>query len=230
MAQIGSRLIDATAAKITDDFFKAFEAQLQARARRPPRAPRRCRPVDAGRAARARAGGDDRLGARGDRRVGDALPDPSVSAAPAARARSLRAAFGAATALTAALTGVALPLPARAQVAPTANEVAAYSGLHAAAQRGDVAAIAPPALPIAPALEARDARGRTPLHVATFARQREAIRALAAAGATLDVLENDRYDAVTIAAVADDAATLALLLVAGRQREARSPAATTAPR
>ena len=30
MAQIGSRLIDATAAKITDDFFKAFEAQLQA--------------------------------------------------------------------------------------------------------------------------------------------------------------------------------------------------------
>jgi carbon monoxide dehydrogenase subunit G len=31
MAQIGSRLIDATAGKITDDFFKAFEAQLQAK-------------------------------------------------------------------------------------------------------------------------------------------------------------------------------------------------------
>jgi carbon monoxide dehydrogenase subunit G len=31
MAQIGSRLIDATAAKITADFFAAFEAQLQAR-------------------------------------------------------------------------------------------------------------------------------------------------------------------------------------------------------
>ena len=30
MAQIGSRLIDATAAKITEDFFKAFEAHLQA--------------------------------------------------------------------------------------------------------------------------------------------------------------------------------------------------------
>jgi carbon monoxide dehydrogenase subunit G len=29
MAQIGSRLIDATAGKITDDFFKAFEAHLQ---------------------------------------------------------------------------------------------------------------------------------------------------------------------------------------------------------
>jgi uncharacterized protein len=31
IAQIGSRLIDATAGKITDDFFKAFEAQLAAR-------------------------------------------------------------------------------------------------------------------------------------------------------------------------------------------------------
>ncbi|MDE2298222.1 MAG: carbon monoxide dehydrogenase subunit G, partial [Burkholderiales bacterium] len=30
MAQIGSRLIDAAAGKITDDFFKAFEAHLQA--------------------------------------------------------------------------------------------------------------------------------------------------------------------------------------------------------
>ncbi len=30
MAQIGSRLIDATAAKITEDFFKAFEAHLRA--------------------------------------------------------------------------------------------------------------------------------------------------------------------------------------------------------
>ena len=31
MAQIGSRLIDAAAAKITEDFFRAFEARLQAR-------------------------------------------------------------------------------------------------------------------------------------------------------------------------------------------------------
>ena len=32
MAQVGSRLIDAAAGKITDDFFKAFEAALQAAA------------------------------------------------------------------------------------------------------------------------------------------------------------------------------------------------------
>jgi len=35
MAQIGSRLIDATAGKITDDFFKAFEAYLRAQAPQP---------------------------------------------------------------------------------------------------------------------------------------------------------------------------------------------------
>jgi hypothetical protein len=35
MAQIGSRLIDATAAKITEDFFKAFEAHLQPSATAP---------------------------------------------------------------------------------------------------------------------------------------------------------------------------------------------------
>ena len=32
MAQVGSRLIDAAAGKITEDFFKAFEAHLQASA------------------------------------------------------------------------------------------------------------------------------------------------------------------------------------------------------
>ena len=51
--------------------------------------------------------------------------------------------------------------------------------------------------------------------MATFARQREAIRRLAAAGADLGALENDRYDAVTIAAVADDEETLRVLLALG---------------
>jgi len=40
-------------------------------------------------------------------------------------------------------------------------------------------------------------------------------RCLAKAGARLDALENDRYDAVTIAAVADDETTLRLLLALG---------------
>jgi ankyrin repeat protein len=101
---------------------------------------------------------------------------------------------------------------AAAQVGPSAAETAAYTGLHAAAWRGDAAAVAQAHHA---ALEARDGRGRTPLHVATFARQREVIRALARAGADLGAFENDRYDAVTIAAVADDETTLAVLLELG---------------
>jgi ankyrin repeat protein len=101
-----------------------------------------------------------------------------------------------------------------AQVAPSAAEVARYTGLHAAASRGDVAQIDKLAAAKAN-LDARDDYGRTPLHVATFARQREAVRALARAGAKLDLLENDRYDAVTIASVANDEETLRVLLALG---------------
>jgi len=107
------------------------------------------------------------------------------------------------------------PLPATAQVPPTAAEVAAYTGLHAAAWRGDVPAIERLAAGGKAALEARDAHGRTPLHVATFARQRAAVKALLAAGADTAAFEHGRYDAVTIAAVADDEATLAILLAGG---------------
>jgi ankyrin repeat protein len=101
---------------------------------------------------------------------------------------------------------------AAAQVGPSASEAAAYTGLHAAAWRGDAAAVT---RADRAALGARDGHGRTPLHVATFARRHEVIRALAQAGADLGALEDDRYDAVTIAAVADDEATLALLLKLG---------------
>ena len=105
-------------------------------------------------------------------------------------------------------------LSAAAQVAPRPDEMARYEGLHAAAQKGDLPRIA--ALVESRAeLNRRDTMGRTPLHVATFARQRGAITALAKAGADLSALENDRYDAVTIASVADDEDTLKLLLALG---------------
>lgn len=102
----------------------------------------------------------------------------------------------------------------RAQVPPSPAEVTAYRGLHAAAWRGDLAAVARLAIP-GGALEQRDTQGRTPLHVATFARQAETVRALLKAGADSAALESGRYDAVTIAAVADDEATLAVLLEGG---------------
>ena len=105
--------------------------------------------------------------------------------------------------------------PAGAQVPPSSVEADAYTGLHAAAYRGDVSAIQALTPASVVGLESRDAHGRTPLHVATFRRQRGAIIALAKAGANLSALENDRYDAVTIAAVANDEETLGLLLRLG---------------
>ena len=112
------------------------------------------------------------------------------------------------------LCGLLAPLPAKAQVTPSPAEAARYSGLHAAAWQGDAARIAQ-LLAGGADPNARDGHGRTPLHVATFAQRREAVRALARGGADLGALESDRYDAVTIAAVADDEATLALLLELG---------------
>lgn len=104
---------------------------------------------------------------------------------------------------------------AAAQVPPSPAEAAAYTGVHAAAQRGDVAVLTRLAAQGRAVLEARDGHGRTPLHVATFARQRGAAGALLKLGAAPATLENERYDAVTIAAVADDEETLRLLLAGG---------------
>jgi len=79
------------------------------------------------------------------------------------------------------LAGMAwLPL-SQAQVAPTAAETAAYRGLHAAAARGDVATLTQ-LLSAKADINQRDAYGRTPLHVATFAKQRAAVRALDSSG------------------------------------------------
>ncbi len=103
---------------------------------------------------------------------------------------------------------------AQAQVPPSPAEVASFSAMHAAAHRGEPKRLSA-LLAAGAAPNSHDSHGRTPLHVATFARQRDAIRQLVKAGADLGALENDRYDAVTIAAVADDEETLALLLSLG---------------
>jgi ankyrin repeat protein len=103
---------------------------------------------------------------------------------------------------------------AAAQVPPTAVEYAAYTGLHAAAARGEAAQIARLAKGGADANE-RDRYRRTPLHVAAYRAQHEAMRTLVRAGANANALEYDRYDIVTIAAVADDVATLKVALDIG---------------
>lgn len=101
-----------------------------------------------------------------------------------------------------------------AQVPPTASEKTAYAGLFAAAAQGDAARIKALAAKGAE-VDARDGYGRTPLHVAAYGSKRDAMRALVAAKANPNALENDRYDIVTIAAVADDVATLKVALELG---------------
>jgi ankyrin repeat protein len=109
---------------------------------------------------------------------------------------------------------LAAPSPVAAQAPPTAAEAARYDGLHAAAHEGRADLVAT-LLSGGTAPDVRDPHGRTPLHVATFGRHAAVVQVLAKAGADLGALESDRYDAVTIAAVADDEATLRLLLSLG---------------
>ena len=100
------------------------------------------------------------------------------------------------------------------QVPPTASERAAYEGLFAAADKGNAGEIARLAATGAD-VNARDGYGRTPLHVAAYAGKHDAMRALVKSGANPNALENDRYDIVTIAAVADDLPTLKVALEVG---------------
>ena len=107
-----------------------------------------------------------------------------------------------------------LAFTAGAQTAPSEAQRAAYTGLLAAAAQGNAAnvlsLIAAGAKP-----DERDAHGRTPLHVAAFGARHDAMRALVSGGANPNALENDRYDIVTIAAVANDVATLKVALALG---------------
>ena len=103
---------------------------------------------------------------------------------------------------------------AQAQVPPSSAEKAAYTGLLAAAAKGDAAQVRA-LIAKGEKPEVRDIYRRTPLHVATYAGHHEVMRALAAAGADANALERDRYDIVTIAAVANDVPTLKVALALG---------------
>lgn len=105
-------------------------------------------------------------------------------------------------------------MQANAQSPPTAAEIAAYTGLHKAAHENDLESLhqflAEGANP-----DLRDSHGRTPAHIAAFASNDEVLKALAKAGADMNALENDRYDVVTIAAVADDPELVSLAISLG---------------
>jgi uncharacterized protein len=116
--------------------------------------------------------------------------------------------------LAAIVIALLIALPVSAQVAPDEAELRAYDGLHAAAARGDVADIER-RIAAGENKEAVDLRQRTPLHVAAYRKQHEAARALIRLGADPNRLEIDRYDIITIAAVANDLPMLRIALEGG---------------
>ncbi len=112
---------------------------------------------------------------------------------------------------------------AAAQVPPGLDELRGYQGLHGAAARGDVAEIER-RIAAGEDREAVDARKRTPLHVAAFQKKADAARALLRLGADPNRLEADRYDIITIAAVANDVEMLKIAIDGGC-----NPRAMTSP-
>jgi ankyrin repeat protein len=109
---------------------------------------------------------------------------------------------------------IALVVVASAQNAPSREEIAVYAGLHEAAAKGDVAEIEA-LIRGGEKLNIQDSKSRTPLHVAVYMKQHAAARALLKAGADPNRLEIDRYDIVTIAAVANDLEMLKIALEGG---------------
>lgn len=107
---------------------------------------------------------------------------------------------------------------AQAQTAPSASEIASYTGLHLAAHQGDTTDVtrllAQGADP-----NVRDGSLRTPAHVAAFASHDDVIAALAAGGADMNALESGIYDVLTIAAVADDPELVSLAMELGNSPE-----------
>jgi uncharacterized protein len=113
--------------------------------------------------------------------------------------------------------------PALAQRPPSTPEIERYTGLHAAASRGDAAEIAR-LLGQGADPNVMDSHGRTPLHVAVFRAHADAVRQLVQGGARANALEAQRYDIVTIAAVNNDVEIVQLALALGT-----SPGNVTSP-
>ena len=105
---------------------------------------------------------------------------------------------------------------ADAQIAPSASDIASYTGLHLAAHEGRVDEINR-LITAEVDLNARDRAGRTPAHVAAFASHDLAVAALAKGGADMNALENRVYDVLTIAAVANDPELVSLAIELGNK-------------
>ena len=110
-----------------------------------------------------------------------------------------------------------------AQVAPSANEVAEYKGLLAAAHRNQ-AERASKILSGDGKCTVRDSSGRSPIHIATHASAYKTLEALVKGGCNIRDFDSQSYDAITIAAVANDVQMVRLAIKLGGD-----PAAVTSP-
>lgn len=116
--------------------------------------------------------------------------------------------------LLAALPGYFMLPNSFAQTPPASHEILAYSGLFKAVIDHDLTALKK-AIAETSDIDLRDSHGRTALHVAAYTADHEAMHLLVNAGANPNALEHDRYDIVTIAAVANDLTGLRLALELG---------------
>ena len=150
----------------------------------------------------------------GDIREGSACHDIRATGHEAMhKASDMIHALGPLHVLVAALFAITAE-PAAAQTAPSREELAVYAGLHEAAAKGDAAEVER-LIKEGERPNLQDSRSRTPLHVAAYLKRHAAARALLRLGANPNALEIDRYDIVTIAAVANDLEMLKLALEGG---------------
>ena len=106
-----------------------------------------------------------------------------------------------------------------AQIAPDKADIASYKGLHAAAQKNDPRRVSE-LLGGKAQCEIKDSQGRTPVHVAAHASSYAAFAALISGGCDVRALDNQHYDAITIAAVDDDVRMVRLALKLGGNAKA----------
>jgi ankyrin repeat protein len=104
--------------------------------------------------------------------------------------------------------------PGAAQTPPSDRELQIYAGLHAAAANGDAAEIER-LIAAGERPDIQDARSRTPLHVAVFRKHPQAVHVLLRLGANPNARDDQRFDALTIAAAQNDIDMVRIVLERG---------------
>jgi len=103
---------------------------------------------------------------------------------------------------------------AAAQVAPSPEEVAQYTGLHSAAAHGDLGSLER-LLSVRPNRDERGRHGRTPLHAAVYMKHRPVVRELLRRGANVNLPDRNRKTPLAMARERGFREMESILLAAG---------------